>query len=234
MIELSVIIPTCNRGDLLQQAVMSVVAQQLANYEIIIVDDSTAPQQPLFLQQLMVSAPIRYVVNNGAHGAANARNFGVKQAQGAFITFLDDDDLYMPGRLHNMLQVMRSGDYVFVSSGRFYQLNDFNSVQQVPRQLQGVVSLTDIYQANDIDIGFMLKRDTFLALKGFDNSFKNLEDWDFVIRMASLGNGYKCSRLDYCVNISTERERVSNNDWVGYLQILERYEQRFGKNWAAF
>lgn len=234
MPELSVIIPTCNRGELLRSAVMSVINQDLVSYEIVIVDDSKTPVEPIFLAGLQQIATIRYVVNTGEHGAANARNFGVQQALGHFVTFLDDDDVYMPGRLQNMLAYMRTEDFVFVSSGRFYQLNNFSEVRQVPCQLQGKVTLQDIYRANDIDIGFMLSRETFLTMGGFDSSYRNLEDWDFVIRMASLGAGYKCARMDYCVNVATDRVRVSDNDWIGYSQILAKYQQPFGQAWAAF
>lgn len=234
MLELSVIIPTCNRNALLRIAVLSVIAQELSSYEIVIVDDSTSPTEPEFLIAFNQFANLRYVVNVGEHGAAHARNFGVSQARGQFVTFLDDDDFYLPGRLKNMLRHMRSGQYVFISSGRFYQLNDFSTVRQVPGQLEGRVRLHDIYLANDIDIGFMIARDTFVQLGGFDSTYRNLEDWDFVIRMASIGDGYKCARLDYCVNVASDRVRVSDNDWIGYSQILERYQQRFGLPWAAF
>lgn len=234
MPELSIIIPTRNRGMLLQQAVMSIIAQNISNYEIIIVDDSTKPAKPDFINYIEKIASIRYIVNEGEHGAARARNLGVEHALGEFIAFLDDDDIYLPGRLGNMLPYMRTGQYVFVSSGRFYQINDFSEVNKVPRQLFGEVSLKDIYRANDIDIGFMLKRDTFILLGGFDTSYHNLEDWDFVMRMAELGIGYKCRRLDYCVNVANDRDRVSKDDWVGYSQILERYNDCFDKEWAAF
>lgn len=234
MCQLSVIIPTCNRNDLLHQAVMSVISQDITDYEIVIVDDSTQPRKPDFFDKLSKIATIRYVINEGEHGAALARNKGVEVALGTYVTFLDDDDLYMPGRLSNMLSIMRSDKYVFVSSSRFYQFDDFKRVNVVPKQLKGVVSLNDIYKANDIDIGFMLKKETFLMLGGFDSGFHNLEDWDFVIRMTQLGNGYKIDRLDYCVNVSTDRVRVSDNDWVGYSQILDRYSNVFSHDWSVF
>lgn len=234
MCQLSVIIPTCNRNNLLRQAVLSVISQDITDYEIVIVDDSPQPKRPDFLDEFSKIATILYVINEGEHGAALARNKGVEAASGNYVTFLDDDDLYMPGRLNSMLSIMRSGKYVFVSSSRFYQFNDFKKVSVVPKQLKGEVSLNDIYKANDIDIGFMLKKETFLELGGFDSSFHNLEDWDFVIRMTQLGSGYKIFRLDYCVNVSTDRVRVSDNDWVGYSQIHDRYSNVFSRDWSVF
>ncbi len=234
MVELSIIIPTCNRNDLLLRAIQSVISQNLDSYEIVVVDDSKEPRQPDFIATLAQLANIIYAVNTNDHGAANARNFGVNLARSEYVTFLDDDDIYLPGRLENMLKVMRSGDYVFVSSSRFEQVNNFSTIRKVTKQLQGVIKLKDIFLANDIDIGFMLKRSTFLNLNGFDSSFHNLEDWDFVIRMTKIGTGYKLPRLDYCVDAGNDRTRVSSNDWIGYSQILARYESSFGPSWGVF
>lgn len=230
---LSVIIPTCNRHDTLIRAVESVISQKITDLEVIVVNDGKS-ELPLELKRHLSSLNIVKVIkNNQVNGAANARNFGAAHSTGIYVTFLDDDDMYLPGRLINMLSEMENRKSIFVSSGRFYEIGDFAEIHNVPYQYTGKVTLEDIKYANDIDIGFMILRSDFLRLGGFDSSFTNLEDWDLVIRMLKEGNGYKLGRLDYAVNIDPNRERVSTNDSKGYRELAQKYQQEFGSKWYS-
>ncbi|MDR7418864.1 MAG: glycosyltransferase [Armatimonadota bacterium] len=90
----SVIIPTYGRPHFLAEAVDSVLAQTVDDFEIVLVDDASpesidAPDDP----RIRV---IRREVNGGP---AAARNTGLRHARGRYVTFLDDDDLYTPERL---------------------------------------------------------------------------------------------------------------------------------------
>lgn len=231
-IRLSVIIPTCNRNDTLPRAIYSVLNQGVSNMEIIVVNDSDTPLSEEILR-LSEGLSIHFTTNPGKHGAASTRNYGVSIARGKYITFLDDDDVYLPGRLNNMLKLAETGKYSLISSGRFYETGDFQNIIPAPKQIFGEITLSDIQFQNDIDIGFMIERDKFIQYKGFDASFHSLEDWDFIIRVLVDGNAYKINRFDYAVNIDLNRERVSNNDAKSYLEIAELYKPMFGEKWYA-
>lgn len=234
---LSVIIPTCNRLHTLARALNSIRCQEVEDIEIIIVDDS---RESLVEQISLIIAPlfdnnlnVKIYRNNGLHSAARARNLGVSKANGVYITFLDDDDIYLPGRLNNMLQVAMSGGYSMVSSGRFYESGDLSVIYEYKKQKFGVISLNDIAYLNEIDIGFMVKKERFLELGGFNENMVSLEDWDFIIRHLSSGSCYKIKRLDYAVNVEPNKIRVSNNDSISYKVIAETYKERFGRAWYA-
>ncbi len=89
----SVIIPTFRRPDLLADAVASVLAQTRPDWECLIVDDGGGqvidPPDPR----------VRVVSRSSPGGPAAARNTGVAEATGRWLTFLDDDDRYTPQRL---------------------------------------------------------------------------------------------------------------------------------------
>jgi len=88
---ISVIIPTRDRGSLLDEAIASVLAQTIPVWEIIVVDDgSTDGTANLFREP---RSPVRYLRQAPA-GPAAARNRGLEVARGEFIGFLDDDDLW--------------------------------------------------------------------------------------------------------------------------------------------
>ena len=237
---LSIIIPTCNRLDTLPRALNSIFFQNIVDVEIevVIVDDSKESLVEkinlLVSQKLLSNIIVKVFRNDGMHSAARARNLGVSQASGEFITFLDDDDVYLPGRLHNMLNIAKDGKYSLVSSGRFFESGDFEVINNQPKQKFGEISIEDIKYLNDIDIGFMIKKSRFEELGGFNSSLKSLEDWDFIIRHLLTGNCYKIRRLDYAVNIELGKVRVSNNDSQSYIELAELYKSTFGAIWFDY
>lgn len=90
----SVIVPTHNRPAMLAEAVASILAQRAATVECIVVDDgSTPPVEPAGDRRIIV------VRRDVPGGPAAARNLGLAAAGGDVVAFLDDDDLWLPGRL---------------------------------------------------------------------------------------------------------------------------------------
>lgn len=101
----SVIITAFNRTEYLKQAIDSALNQSYANVEILVVDDGSESDA---IQNLCASftGVNYYRKENG--GISSARNFGLAKAKGAFISFLDDDDLFKPHRIEVQLQVFKS------------------------------------------------------------------------------------------------------------------------------
>lgn len=108
----SVVIPTHKRGlSFVKRAVDSVVNQTYDNIEIIIVDDSSADYEGRtviadYVKSLKFSGNVIYIENEKPVGGAVARNNGISAAHGEYITFLDDDDEYMPDKIKNQVSFM--------------------------------------------------------------------------------------------------------------------------------
>lgn len=91
----SVVIPTYGRPAFLGEALGSVLAQTVPDFECIVVDD--ASPEPV---TLAVDDPrVRLIRHDTNRGAAAARNTGIAVANGRYLAFLDDDDLFTPTRL---------------------------------------------------------------------------------------------------------------------------------------
>jgi glycosyltransferase involved in cell wall biosynthesis len=90
----SVVIPTYGRPQWLSEAIDSVLAQTVEDFEIIVVDD--ASPEPVSIAAYPKARLIRRESNGGP---AAARNTGVESARGRYVAFLDDDDAYKPERL---------------------------------------------------------------------------------------------------------------------------------------
>lgn len=98
----SVIIPTYNRGKMILKTIDSVLNQLEQDFEILVVDDGSTDETKELIKPLKDKRLRYFFKENGERGAA--RNFGIKQALGHYVTFLDSDDLFY----NDHLQVARS------------------------------------------------------------------------------------------------------------------------------
>ena len=91
MPQISVIIPTYNRADLLPLTIESVMAQTMPDWELIIVDDGSTDETATVLAPFLQDERIRYIRQENA-GRSAARNHGARLARGDYFYFLDSDD----------------------------------------------------------------------------------------------------------------------------------------------
>lgn len=89
----SVIVPTRNRPHSLPQALRSALEQTYANIEIVVIDDASTPPA-----EVPDDPRIRLVRVEERLGGAGAKNEGMRRARGEYLSFLDDDDVYLPGK----------------------------------------------------------------------------------------------------------------------------------------
>lgn len=171
---ISVVIPTCDRPALLDEAVKCVLTQTLQPYEVLIVNNGSSPL-------LDVSAAVKCVNIMPYAGAAQARNFGVLMAQGDYIAFLDDDDLWEESYLEKVQQlIMRhEPDMIITRLDRM--------VDGVTVPYRDVSRLTDLYSAvltTNPGVGgpnTIVKRETFMAVGGYDVQLITSEDRALLI-----------------------------------------------------
>jgi GT2 family glycosyltransferase len=113
----SVIIPSYNRYEMLIHAVRSVCCQTYGAVEVIVVDDCSTDPRYLGLPDFFSNDPrvrvIRLPENQRAKYRQRAaqgmtRNHGMREARGEYIAFLDDDDLWMPGKLDTQMSILRN------------------------------------------------------------------------------------------------------------------------------
>jgi succinoglycan biosynthesis protein ExoO len=101
---ISVIIPAWNARPFLRQALESVLAQQGVALEVIVIDDCSPDPLDDIVRDL-ADRRLKYLRLPQNRGPGGARNFGIDQAQGAWIAVLDADDLFGPDRLSMLIQI---------------------------------------------------------------------------------------------------------------------------------
>ena len=102
MVLVSVVIPSFNRFKYLQNAISSVQAQTMEDHEIIIVNDGSTEKEyyeSSFPKNTKVININRSETPNWGGSRPAVRNYGIDVAEGEYIAFLDDDDIWMPNKL---------------------------------------------------------------------------------------------------------------------------------------
>lgn len=106
----SVVVATYKREESLRKSLKSLVEQTYNDVEIIVVDDNANEEWnkkvKIIVDEISQLHPIIYIKNKVNKGSAETRNIGIKKATGDYITFLDDDDLYMPNKIKNQVEHM--------------------------------------------------------------------------------------------------------------------------------
>src|SRR5438093_5382562 len=92
----SVVIPVYNGERYLVDAIQSVLDQTYRNFEVIVVDDGSTDESAAVAKRF--GEAIRYV-HQANGGVSKARNTGIAEARGAYLAFLDQDDLWLPEKL---------------------------------------------------------------------------------------------------------------------------------------
>lgn len=188
--EVSVVIPTCNRGDYLREAVQSALAQTGGIREVIVVDDASETDPAPLLADLGDRVQVHHM---GQRGGANvARNHGIAQASGTFVAFLDDDDIWLPEKTRTQLSVMAREQEARAAAGN---AADVEACMCIARGMDGEADkprhLADVQARLRISIpggtsGLIARRAALLA-EPFDITLRSAQDWDVAIRLAQRG-----------------------------------------------
>ncbi|QDE88366.1 glycosyl transferase [Myxococcus xanthus] len=101
----SVIIPTYNRARLLEAALASVFAQEERDFEVLVVDDGSTDDT---LETLARYGEQVRVLSQRNAGPGAARNLGIQEARGAYVAFLDSDDVWFPWTLATYRRVLEA------------------------------------------------------------------------------------------------------------------------------
>ena len=195
---LSIVIANYNYGSLLPSAIESIINQDCEDYELIIVDGGSTDESVDVIKKY--KDYIAWWVSEPDSGQSNAFNKGFAHAKGQFLTWLNADDILLPGTIHAVKKALLSHPYADYATGNFVRfLNDTQIVSQapwgpsfLPQWLQGKGRFNPIYGPTT----FWSKR-SYEKLGGIDESLHYTMDVEYWARLTM--NGYKQVRVNhYC------------------------------------
>jgi glycosyltransferase involved in cell wall biosynthesis len=108
---ISIVIPCYNASAWIGDTITSIVSQQDVRYEVILVDDGSDDGSVEVAVAAARGFPLR-VITQSRKGVSRARNVGTSEAAGAYIQYIDADDVLLPGTLRARLDALRAGGEV--------------------------------------------------------------------------------------------------------------------------
>ena len=231
-VRVSVVIPTYNRWELLQQALESVREQTYRDIEVIVVDDGSTDAT----REVVAASPLKPIYlfqNNRGRGAA--RNLGVMRASGELVAFLDSDDLWHRDRLaRHVAFLSKNPDAVFVhgpvdvidEKGRRDEAESERMARlyrKAARRGFGLESLLD--SCLIFSSAVTVRRTLFEEVGLFDPTFRILEDLEWYLRVAQQ---YRICFLEG-PPVASYRIHRGNAYRTGDRTVLETYRKIFSR-----
>lgn len=122
----SIIVPVFNAENFIEETIKTVLDQTYTNWELIFVNDCSTDKTEIILKKYMNDTRFRLINNNKNSGPALSRNYGIKEAKGRFICFLDSDDKWDKEKLEKQLNFMKKNKCAF--SYHSYEFADENCI----------------------------------------------------------------------------------------------------------
>ena len=188
-VDVSVVIPTNGRPELLERAILSVLAQTHSNLEVLVVLDGDDGRTPHSVGQIQ-DPRVSLITLAHSVGGAEARNAGVRAARGRYIALLDDDDEWLPNKLAKQLALAGNcPSHNFVVATQYLYRLPGHADEIWPGHLPAageplsefLFSSRGGFQTST----YLCTRELFLA-NPFTAGLKKHQDWDWFLRLAAL------------------------------------------------
>ncbi len=218
---MSVIIPTYNREKLILKALDSIFRQTYQDFEVLIIDDASTDQTDRVIRELN-HPRVRYFKMDTNGGQCIARNYGIRQAKGEFVAFLDSDDEWLPEKLEKQVALFDSGSKRMGGVyGNSYTTDAIRGTTQLveTRNHRG-----DVHEAflrgfcPPTPSLFIVKREALERVGGFDEDLLTFVDLDLWMRISEHYD------FDY----------VQDPVIIKYEQIGDQYVNNFKKRYRGY
>jgi GT2 family glycosyltransferase/SAM-dependent methyltransferase len=180
----SVVIPCFNLGAYLDEAVQSVLAQTRQDLELLVVDDGS--DDPV-TQHLLASyrRPRTRIIRTANRGVSAARNTGLEEARGRYVSFLDADDLFEPRFLEATIGRLEGDDSLAFASCWLTAFGAKRFAWEPQR-----CDLTWLLAEDTVCTAAPVRREALLAVGGFDEraALDGYEDWKLAIDLVEQGH----------------------------------------------
>jgi glycosyltransferase involved in cell wall biosynthesis len=181
---LSVVMPTHNRSSRVERAAHSVLEQQGADVELVIVDDASSDGTPEVTDRLAHDKRVRLVRNDHSLGPGGSRNRGIAAARGDLLGFCDDDDTWMPGAAAAVVDRMQEAPEAGVVTSWHQVVHDQTgrvALFRGPVHVKAAQLLW--FDLNAVPFG-VIRRSKFPDDLAVDADLESCEDWDLWLRCA--------------------------------------------------
>ena len=220
---LSIITPTYNRHHLLDNALSCLAEQTFQDYELIIINDGGEPVSNV-IKKWENKLDIKSIDLIGRNGPSVARNRGIEISEGKYLSFLDDDDIYLPNHLSNLVEVLERGNMDFVYSGAIISPE---RVECFPSNIEQCIIMNNqfnpsfLYVMCYIPVASIVCKNFKKNGYSFNEQLSYCEDWEMWLHLCK--EGYIFEHVSDITAIY-HRIPVSNNLSFESISTIKAYE----------
>lgn len=183
----SVVVPTCNRPEMLRATLSSILSQTLHNLELIVVSDGLDNETRSVVESFDESRVV-FIEQPAAGRPSVPRNRGIALARGQFVALCDDDDVWSPEKLHKQVALMEKHPEAGLCYTNSVTLRD-GRVGNTPRIRPGEFArnFTGLIWRNSIcNSSVLLRREIFetVGLLDEDPRLSPFDDYEMWLRIA--------------------------------------------------
>ena len=186
----SVLMSVYNGEKYLAEAVESILAQTLADFDFIIIDDGSKDGSLAMLQKYAARDPRIHLTSRPNQGLTRTLNEAFSQARGEFIARMDSDDVARPDRFENQVRFLRGHPQVVCTGGWFELIDGEGRLLTLLRPPTDDVEIQRQALAGHGAIchpSAMIRRQALERINGYDTDFKTAQDLDLWLRLGEIG-----------------------------------------------
>ena len=225
MPRVTVVIPTLDRKEFLEQAIETVQVQTYEPLECIVVDDGSTDGTREYLDSLDYDA-LRTIYRDNETGLSSARNAAIDAAEGEYVTFLDSDDILYPHTVETLVTELdkQSED----CAGAFGSKKFITPRGRVKEKRAPTGRITEATIENARAIGgpssTTFRLDAVEDVGGFDESFDGLEDLDLYLTLLKKYSLFGVDKV-CCERRTHDRQMSGDNEMMSrsFRKLLEKH-----------
>lgn len=231
----SVVIPAYNAERTIGETIGSVLAQTAADLELIVVDDGSSDSTPELVAGIANADPRVRLVRQPNAGTAGARNTGIAEATAPYVSFVDNDDLWMPTYLESMGAALDADATAGFAYCDAYALDDATlrlrrrtELESRPPPPPGASRdeiLVALGSANFVMSSATVRREVLTELGGFRTDVYGVDDLDLWFRILLAGHSAVRAATAPLLLQRDRPDSQSKDDSVmlaGLAMVLER------------
>ena len=229
---ISVIIPAYNRASLLGHAIDSVLSQRFTDFELIVVDDGSTDGTAALVEAY--DDPRVQLIRQDNRGSNAARNAGIRAARAPLLTFLDSDDVYLPGKLDHVAKAFAERPQMDVMVDSFIKVASPHAKRSFVEMRNPVTDdtrafATALFQRRlwKATSAISVRRAAVERAGLFTEDIRQRQDFDLLIRLTETAN---CRSTDEVLWIkSWTADRITSRDRfvAATLELVRRHPQYY-------
>ena len=209
----SIITPVYNGEKYLEESLLSVFSQSYKNWELIVIDDGSSTDACAKICQ-KYSGKLSYSKQEN-RGLSATRNIAIKRARGEYLAFIDQDDIWLPGKLEKQIALYESlrsrGNKVGAVYTKLLNIDDLGKVTARTSFDESGNIYRQLILSNMVGTpsSVMIHRTVLEDTGGFDETLKSYSDWELFVR---ISRNYEIHCLnEYLTKYRTTDSSLSKN-----------------------